>query len=1085
MQEALSRGSILNISSNADVYERGEKYYRDGKLLSIRTQELDGGLTQIKAQVEGNYKNYEVSVTLESSGAVKTYTCSCESHNIWRGACKHVVTALFAVSEGRCSTQSSEKLSQTARGLTDALEKIIFEDIDASLSVSRQAPANPIRLAPCFHSGAKGEAFLTFTVGYNRPYLIKNVSSFLTSVRKEETVSYGSGLQFNHAAYMFDDESRKLLEFMLREDALFMEVTKKLGKQYQYMAQTARSNTRALTVTERNMDDFFALYEGREIEGDVSGETQLRLTGETPDVRLHVKHEPKTLRIAAEEFNYRVTHGQKYHYFISHEAIHRMPRNDAKVLIHLLRAFSASQNSELLFTGNEQSRFLTIILPKLQKLGLIRSTEGEPPVSVADELKVQLYFDSAGKEVTGRAVFRYGETEINPLEDTVAGVLRDAAGEYAIKRRLTVYGFNPDPARKEYVLAGNDLMYAFLHGTGGEPSGLDVLMENAEVYMTDALSQKKMKLNPPSLGLRLQGGLLDIKIENSGYTLNELMEALDSYRAKKKYYRLKDGRFLPLECEEIKTVANILTALDVSRKDIRNNVLVVPAYRALYVDELTAGLQASRSVTRNHDYQAMVNQFKSDDARIFEIPETLENVLREYQKTGYQWLKTLSRYGFGGILADDMGLGKTIQIIAILLSEKREGVRSLVVAPTSLLYNWEHEIRRFAPGLNTAVVTGLPDKRREILEYTEADVYITTYDTMKRDVEAYAKMDFAYVIADEAQNIKNPNTQNARAIKSLNARVKFALTGTPIENTLTELWSIFDFILPGYLYSAHKFNRLFEYPIVKDNDKSRMEKLKRQIAPFILRRVKKNVLTELPDKTETTLLAELLPEQKKIYLAHLKIAKGEFDAAAAGGNLDDNRMRILAQLTRLRQICCHPSMFAEKYNGGSGKLDLALETIQMAVESGHRVLLFSQFTSMLEILQRALERTPFRYFYLDGTVKAQNRIDMTTRFNAGERDIFLISLKAGGTGLNLIGADVVLHYDPWWNPSVMDQASDRAHRYGQEKAVQIFNLVAKDTIEEKIMDLQEKKRNLIDSVITEGGSFVNTLSEEELRELFK
>jgi SNF2 family DNA or RNA helicase len=401
-----------------------------------------------------------------------------------------------------------------------------------------------------------------------------------------------------------------------------------------------------------------------------------------------------------------------------------------------------------------------------------------------------------------------------------------------------------------------------------------------------------------------------------------------------------------------------------------------------------------------------------------------------------------------------------------------------------LLYNWENEIRRFAPSLTTQVISGQAVTRSALIKSTDADVLITTYDMMKRDTEAYGELNFEFIIADEAQNIKNPSTQNAKGIKEIKGRVRFALTGTPIENTLTELWSIFDFIMPGYLYTSHKFQRVYETPIVKDNDEEKATRLRKQISPFVLRRTKRGVLTELPEKTETILPAELMPEQKRIYQAHLLMARGELENLSGQSTMADSRMRILAILTRLRQICCHPALFLEDYGGGSGKLDLCMETIQMAVESGHRILLFSQFTSMLNILKAALESTPYAYFYLDGTTKAEQRMEMTSRFNAGECDLFLISLKAGGTGLNLTGADVVIHYDPWWNPSVMDQASDRAHRYGQEKAVQIFNLVAKDTIEEKIMVLQEKKRNLIESVVTEGGGFINTLTEEELRMLF-
>jgi len=296
--------------------------------------------------------------------------------------------------------------------------------------------------------------------------------------------------------------------------------------------------------------------------------------------------------------------------------------------------------------------------------------------------------------------------------------------------------------------------------------------------------------------------------------------------------------------------------------------------------------------------------------------------------------------------------------------------------------------------------------------------------------------------------------------------------------------------MPGYLHSSRKFTKLYEVPISKDDNKERATRLKEQIAPFIMRRLKNNVLSELPPKTETVLMAEMQPEQQRIYMAHLLKAKGELDELISAGTLKGGRLQILAQLTRLRQICCHPSLCIENYRGGSGKLDLAMETVQIAIDSGHRVLLFSQFTEMLAILQKSMQKAGISYFYLDGTTGAEDRIDRVNRFNAGEGSVFLISLKAGGTGLNLTGADIVIHYDPWWNPSVMDQASDRAYRLGQDKAVQVFNLVAMQSLEERIMELQEKKRKLIDAVLTEdldgehNNTFV-TLSDDEIEELLR
>ncbi|MCL2699124.1 MAG: SNF2 family helicase, partial [Defluviitaleaceae bacterium] len=600
--------------------------------------------------------------------------------------------------------------------------------------------------------------------------------------------------------------------------------------------------------------------------------------------------------------------------------------------------------------------------------------------------------------------------------------------------------------------------------------GLARLREIAEVYTTDEfVSKSYIPLTKAKVGVRIAGNLIEVDMGDLGYNSAELLAALESWRVKKKYHRLTDGRFMDMSA--ISDAAEILDAFEVGKSEFRSGVARLPMYRGLYLNSI---LERQQTAVDDPKFNEMLTAFGGKVEH--GVPASLNDILRPYQKTGYQWLRSLTDYNFGGILADEMGLGKTIQIIALIQATLDQGKPSVVVSPTSLAYNWEHEFQRFAPDIKTVVVMGAPDRRKELLR-EQADVFITTYDTLKRDIDAYAGMKFKYVVADEAQYMKNPATQNASAVKELVSEARFALTGTPIENSLTELWSIFDFIMPGYLFSQVKFSRLFEVPVIKHGDNAQALKLKKQIAPFIMRRLKKDVLTELPDKVETVFYSGMEDGQRKMYAAYLMQARGELHTA--------NQMEILALLTRLRQICCHPVLFAEGYNDGSGKLELAMDTITAAVESGHRVLLFSQFTSMLDILNRRLDNAGLPYFYLDGSTPAKERLEMVNKFNSGERDVFSISLKAGGTGLNLTGADVVVHYDPWWNPAVMDQATDRAHRYGQDKVVQVITLVAKDSIEERILDLQAKKKGLVDSVIAEGGNFLSHMTVDELKELFK
>ncbi|MCL2386283.1 MAG: DEAD/DEAH box helicase [Defluviitaleaceae bacterium] len=1096
---AITKGTILNISSNADVYERGERYYRDGKLLSFNATEETEGVTTIRASVEGNYKNYEVSLKLDSVGALSGYACSCESHSIWRGACKHVVAVLFAHAEGHARMFSAEKMRQHARNLTNNLEKIIYDGIDESLilpiSEDGTSQGALLKLAPVLNCNPKG-VFLTFTVGYSRMYVVKSISGFVNSCKSHETVTYGQGLTISHRRELFDEVSCKLIDFITREDAMYAEIGKRLSRQFQFTHHPLFAS-RELYLTPRNTDEFFEICEGLPLECVSDFGQRVHLRDGYPSFGLTIRHLVTGTVAHSRDFHHRVLRGATSYYILAEGGLYRMPKADGKLLSSFLKALEETPSREILFTGNDQLRFLTVILPRLNKMGVVDSVVGDSPEGEISTLRAKMYFDIEGKDITGRVEFHYENQVIDAFDEedeeyeiSQNEAIRDVVAEYALRRRMASLGFFEDVIGKLYRLRGNDLIYAFLH----MQTGIETLRDCAEIFVSEDLQKKTIRAQSPKIGLRLTGNLLKVSLEDSGYDINELLEALEAYRAKKKFFRLKDGRFITLDDEAVTAAAGFLEALDVTKKEVKGKSIALPAYRALYVDELTKAnaLAETHTLKRDTNFENLLAHFQNNSSLGFRTPKGLSGILREYQKTGYSWLKTLAHYGFGGILADDMGLGKTLQVIALLASERKNGLPSIVVAPTSLLYNWENEIIKFAPQLKTQVISGLPEKRRELLKTRDIDVFITTYDMLKRDVEAYEEMEFVYIIADEAQNIKNPSTQASKSIKELKGRVRFALTGTPIENTLTELWSIFDFIMPGYLYTASKFGRLFETPIIKHNDNEAAAKLRSQIAPFVLRRIKKHVLKELPEKTETTLPAELTTEQKKIYQANLLEAIGAFDDIIAEDSFADNRMRILAQLTRLRQICCHPALFTENYEGGSGKLTLALETIQLALDSGHRVLLFSQFTQMLALIKEALASTeisnmrgePVTYFYLDGATKAKERMEMTESFNAGECDLFLISLKAGGTGLNLTGADVVIHYDPWWNPSVMEQAADRAHRYGQKKAVQVFNIVAKDSIEEKIMALQEKKRGLIDSVITEGGSFINLLSEDEVRKLF-
>ena len=609
------------------------------------------------------------------------------------------------------------------------------------------------------------------------------------------------------------------------------------------------------------------------------------------------------------------------------------------------------------------------------------------------------------------------------------------------------------------------------------------------------MSQWKIrKAGGVRVGVKAAEGWLDVKIEADGMSGADLAKILGAYKQKKKYYRLKNGEFLQLESDGILAVAKMAGDLAFGKNEIAAGHVQLPYYRALYLDHLFKE-EPGVPFYRDQAFRAVIRGMKSVEDAEYQIPKQLDPVLRGYQKYGFRWLKTLDAGRFGGILADDMGLGKTIQIIALFADEygrqeeQGKGLVSLIVSPASLVYNWEHEFQKFAPDLPVVTVTGTAKEREQILEQAEQDVQagkqrilITSYDLLRRDIGRYENLTFRFQIIDEAQFIKNAGTQNARAVKKIHSITRFALTGTPVENRLGELWSIFDYLMPGFLFSYQRFKKDFEIPLVKEKDEEVLTSLKRLTSPFILRRIKKDVLKDLPDKLETCIYSQMEGEQKTLYAANAQVLKelleegGEEEAAG--------KLQILAQLTRLRQICCDPRLYYENYKGDSAKLETCMELVESGAAGGHKILLFSQFASMLKLIEKRLLASGIGYYLLTGETSKKDRLHMVDSFQKDDTPVFLISLRAGGTGLNLTAADTVIHYDPWWNIAAQNQATDRAHRIGQEKQVTVYRLITKNTIEENILTLQEAKSRLADQIMEGQPASLSGLSKKELKELF-
>lgn len=566
-----------------------------------------------------------------------------------------------------------------------------------------------------------------------------------------------------------------------------------------------------------------------------------------------------------------------------------------------------------------------------------------------------------------------------------------------------------------------------------------------------------------------RNGHMGMDLNISGVDKIEYRRIFNSFKENKRLHRLSNGNYLDLKDENLEQALKLIDILGIYN-DFEN--MKIPNNKAIYIDNFIE--EENIDFIEGRKYVSnVIKKFKKNQKLECSVPNNLNAKLRDYQVKGFEFFSNLANYEFGGILADEMGLGKTVQTIAFLLSQNNK--KSIVIAPTALIYNWKSEFDKFAPTLKIGVVHGNKIEREKIIsEYKDYDVILTTYATFRNDLDKYENINFDYCIIDEAQNIKNPDSIITKTIKSINANTRFALTGTPIENNLLELWSIFDFVMPGYLYNKEKFKNIFV-----NSDKNTNE-LKNIIKPFMLRRTKKEVISELPDKIEQKFFVQLDKNHRKSYNGYIKLIRQKIKED------NQNNMNIFSYLTKIRQLCLAPELMVRNYDGKNSKIEILMDIIK---DSGDKkILIFSQFTKVLGVIGERLSKEEISYSYLDGKTPAEKRIQMVNEFNnSDENKIFLISLKAGGTGLNLTSASIVIHFDPWYNPAVENQASDRAHRIGQKNVVNVIKLIAKDTVEERVIALQENKKELIEDIIEGNLDNSNTfknLSKDDIIDLF-
>ena len=944
---------------------------------------------------------------------------------------------------------------------------------------------NVLQLVPKL-SETNGSLEVSFKVGEGRLFVIKNLGDFCEQVKNEELVTFGSGTRLHLRSENFTDEAKAYYQFLRRAVSMEEEQLRRNG--LWTAGRTKSKKWQTIGLYGELLDSFYELVKEKGVEYDgplPEGKTKGLLTCRSGNPKVELTIDLERLDTASQFHGVTVEgelpvvyRGMDKGYFIEDGYFYQA---DADFLEHLrpLQEAAFHQYFKLQVGLDHLAELFYQILPewdqyfKVQRRNTVEISRYLPP-----EAKYSFYLDVEDKDITCRACVRYGDAEyslLKPAEEK--GFFRNPGQEQDVVQMLS-HWFPEADREQDVLLCSRDESIIFRLLT----EGVERLLTLGEVNSTDRFKRlmivRKTKL---SVGVTVESDLLNLEITTDYLSREELLEVIRSYRLKKKFHRLRSGEFLDLEDKGIEAVDEMLAMLHVSDKDFLRGKMKFPAYRALYLDKMLEEQQALYT-TRDSLFRSLIKDFKAVADADYDVPDSLKKVLRNYQKEGYRWLRTLADNHFGGILADDMGLGKTLQIIAQLLAYKEEGRygTSLVVCPASLVFNWGEEIGRFAPDLKVLLVSGNQETRRGLISgIGEYDVVVTSYDLLKRDVALYEDFQFLTEVIDEAQYIKNHSTEAAKAVKVIRAQTKYALTGTPIENRLSELWSIFDYLMPGFLYGYDTFRRELESPIVREEDKTKMERLRRMVAPFILRRLKEDVLKDLPEKLEEITYAKMEEPQQLLYDSQVARMIQRIEGQDAE-EFKRSKIEILSELTRLRQICCDPSLCFDDYEGKSAKREACLELLTSAVDGGHKILLFSQFTSMLALLSEDLTERGISYYCITGDTPKEKRQELVKSFNQDETKVFLISLRAGGTGLNLTGADVVIHYDPWWNLAVQNQATDRAHRIGQTKVVTVYKLLVKDTIEEKIRNLQENKRELADRVLSGEMGRIADLNQEEL-----
>jgi len=1049
------RKTLAKLFHSSDLY-KGLQYY-PGYLGQLHKRgRKDDKIVYFDSSIESERttKIYNIEFTFDQEEQkVIEYHCSCPQFAA-TNSCKHLVAVMYYFYDNIFVPMIDDKYKekQTLKLIEMFNSKETQREIKEEVKLEIELTGENLNV---YHPSLN----VTLKIGTSKLYQCKDTKlrNFLEAYEKKEEFYFGKTFTYNPNNTYFNKENTEILDFLVllnnnRQSSYYYASSGYLNGNYNIKKFLLLTQNKKITINN---------YIREDIKKEFPFQTNLDLKNDK--YHLNINIDTKNL------------------YFLTSDLEYLQIKNTIYILNNqnkdLLKEILNNEISELIFDKNNKESFKNSILPIVKDN--ITIDEKITDIKLTHNITPKIYFDLYKDTIICNLKFLYDDVEIDYFDKDTT-VIRDNNKEMMVINYLKEYNFQTSD--NTIYLSDIDLIGTFIE------DDLKEISEKYDVYTSENLKKVKIikKTNVSSTFKIGQDNILSYSFDLGDIKENEIVNILEQIKNKKKYYRLKSGDLVDLEDKNLLELESLTNDLNISKTDLKKGNGVIPKYRAIYLDSLKN--DKYHIIKTDNMFDNLISKFNAYKDCDIHLSKKDKELLRGYQVEGVKWLYNVDASGFGGILADEMGLGKSIQTIYYIkeLLKENKDYKFLIVAPTSLAYNWEAEFLKFGKELKYKVFVGLKKERLKLFdELDKYNIIITTYGLLREDYDNYKEMKFKTLIIDEAQTIKNVHAGISKTVKSINADTKFALTGTPIENSLLELWSIFDFIMPGFLANLEVFDKKYKIKEIDDDANQKLSSLNKLVSPFIMRRRKKDVMKDLPEKIENNIYIDLDTEQKKLYLAELEKVKEAIDKAMLDGGMSKVRFMMLSLLTKLRQLCIDPKIIYPDYKGKSGKLEEFVKVVQESILNGHKILIFTSFKSALEIARDLLKKEGITSFTIDGSVTSKKRMEMVDKFNNDNTNVFFIMLKAGGTGLNLTGADVVMHLDLWWNPQVENQATDRAHRIGQENTVQVIRFISKGTIEEKILALQSKKKLLSDKILDSNNNqnIFSKLTEKDIKEL--